>query len=65
MTYILRLFYGRHLIEDILTEDTITRIGIDGEITYAKARQILEEVRALGWIHMIVLQSCLDDDARS
>ena len=62
VAHIFCLFDGGHRIEDILLEDTITRIGIDGEVTHAKTGEVLEEVGALRGIDVVVLQACLYDD---
>ena len=59
----LRLLNGRHLVEEFLLQYAIACIGVDGEVAHAERCQVLEEVGALRGVYMVVLQSCLDDDA--
>lgn len=62
VTQVLGLFDCRKGIEDVFAIDTVVAEGIDGEIADSEAREVLEEMRALAWIHLEVLEPCLDDD---
>ena len=55
------LFHGRHLVEDILSEDAVVVVSVDGEIANTEGGEILEEVCSLAWINAIVFQSRLHD----
>ena len=44
MTHEASLLNGRHRIENILAEKTVSGVCIDSEITHTEAREILEEV---------------------
>ena len=62
VAHILGLIHGWHRIQDILSEDAVVVVRIDGEIPHAEGSEILEEVRALTGIDAVVLQSGLHDD---
>jgi hypothetical protein len=64
VTYILGLFNGWHFVKNFLSENAITPMGIDGEITHAEGGEVLEEMSALRGIYKIVLQAEFYDDAR-
>ena len=61
--YKLSLFDCGHRIEHLLAIDTVVGVGVDGEVAHAKAGEVLEEVGALAWIDLEVLESCLNDDS--
>ena len=63
VAHVLRLLNGRQRVEHAGLQNTVTRIGVDGEVTHAKRGEVLEEVRALRGIYVVVLQSGLHDDA--
>ena len=63
MAYILRFFNGRHTVEDILLENAVASIGVDGEITHSERGKVLEEMRSLRGVNMIVLQTTFYDDS--
>ena len=63
VAHVFRFLNGRQGVEHAGLHDAITRIGIDGEVTYAKRGEILEEVRALRGVYVVVLQSGFYDDA--
>ena len=65
MAHILRFCYGWHSVEKVLAEQAIVHIGIDCEIAHAKRCEVLEEVSALTRIYTVVLQTSLNNDARS
>ena len=62
VAYVLRFLDGRHGVQHIGLQDTVARIGVDGEVTHPERCQVLEEVCALRGVYVVVLQSCLDDD---
>ena len=62
MTHKFGLFHRRHGIQHVPLEDSVTRIGVDGEVPYPEGSEVLEEVSTLRGVYMIVLQSCLHDD---
>ena len=64
MANILRLLNRRHTVKNLLLEDTVTRIGVNGEIAYPKGGKVLEEVSTLRGIYMIILQSRFYYDTR-
>ena len=47
VAHVLRLLNGRQRVEHAGLQNTVTRIGVDGEVTHAKRGEVLEEVRAL------------------
>ena len=63
VTYVFRLFYGGQGVEHACLQDAVTRVSVDGEVTHAERGEVLEEVRALRGVYVVVLQSCLYDDA--
>ena len=63
MAHIFRLLHGRHGVEQFFLEDTVSGIGVDGEIAHAEGGEVLKEVRTLRGVDVIVLQSRLHDDA--
>ena len=60
---ILCFLNGRHTVEDVLLEQTIARVGVDGEVADTERREVLEEVGALRGVDVVVLETGLDDDA--
>ena len=59
VAHVFRFLHSRHGVEDILSEDAVVVIWIDGEISHTERSKVLEEVRSLTRIHPIVLQSQL------
>ena len=47
MAYVFCFLDSRHLVKDILLEDTVTRVGINRKVTDTEAGEVLEEMRAL------------------
>ena len=62
MTHKFGLFHRRHGIQHIPLEDSVTRIGVDGEVPYPEGGEVLEEVGTLRGVYMVVLQPFLHDD---
>ena len=62
VTHKFGLFDGGHTVEDFLLQYAIAGVGINGEVTDTERGEVLEEVGALRWVYMIVLQTCLNDD---
>ena len=65
MAHVFGFFDSGHPVEDILLEDTIACIGIDGEIADTETGEILEEMRSLGGVDVIILQTRFHNDAGS
>ena len=61
VTYELGFFYSGHLVEQLLLEYPVARIGVDGEVAHTKRGEVLEEVRALRGVNTVVLQSYLNN----
>ena len=49
-------------VEDVFAIYTVVAEGIDGEIADSETREVLEEVGALAWIDLEVLEPSLNDD---
>lgn len=64
VAYVLRLVNGGHGVEQFLLEYAVVLVSVDGEISHAETRQVLEEVRALARVNAIVWQSGLNYHAR-
>ena len=62
VAHVFRLLNGWHLIEDILLENAIACIGVNGEIADTEAGEVLEKVGTLRGIDMIVFQTRLHND---
>ena len=64
MTQELGFFHHRLLIQELLVVDTVSSVGIDGEIAYTERGQVLEEVGALTRIDSIIGQPGFYDHSR-
>ena len=63
MAHILRLLHRRHRIQYLLIdESSFFRVCIYRKIAYSKRGEILEEMGALTWVDIIVLQRYFYDD---
>ena len=54
--------HGGHKVKNVLPEDAVVVVGVDGEVADTERSEVLEEVCALAWVNAIVLQSCLYDE---
>ena len=63
MAHILRFLYRRHRIQNLpVHESSFFRVCIYRKIAYSKRGKILEEMGALTWVDIIVLQRYFYDD---
>lgn len=63
MTQVFGLLDCWQRVEDVFAKYTVVAEGIDGEIADSETREVLEEVGALAWIDLEVLESSFNDDS--